>query len=298
MLKSVKVLFFCLMLAFSGCESEDPTTSTGGNNGGGSGSGSGSGSLSNTTWSRGSTTNTYLKFTSSSVTKCMNGNVIATGTFTSTSMTFVVPNGGGAKLTFPLQFRSGSLVVGVPAGYENDYDPETYYPSTTYPCDGGGGTGENISGYNCENGDCVYVTNGAKYSTKSACQNACSSGDNCPPTGKFSVKIYKPTGACNADDIRHSLRFYTCCEHGKSTDMVYVGMWSSGKDAGGNYITCLFGDEKQGVCAHGTTVANRLYKLEWEVTPKKGSYPNTCIKSGVANIDFNSQIKNVIIDWN
>lgn len=133
-LKAIKVLLYCSLFIFLGCEEE---TNTDDYNDGGSGGGS---SLTNTVWRGSEDTNTYLKFTSSTVTKCYNGNEVATGTYNSNSITFVVP-ANGETFVFPLSTYSDYIVVGVPAGFENEFDPEAYYPSSTYPCGGGGGGG-------------------------------------------------------------------------------------------------------------------------------------------------------------
>jgi hypothetical protein len=159
-------------------------------------------------------------------------------------------------------------------------------------CSGGGS-----SGYDCVGGSCTYVSSGADHSSLSACESAC--GGVGPATGRISVKIYyKPTGACQANDIDHTLRFYYYCAHGTSLNSVAAGIWTAGEDAGGLYRQCLFGNESAALCTHGSTLFNRIYRLEWEVTPELSSYPNICILSGATNIDFQDQIKNVVIDWN
>ena len=122
---------------------------------------------------------------------------------------------------------------------------------------------------------------------------------SCPSMGRFAVKIYTDpkTGGCPGNSINHTLRFYYCCAHGQSSNSVAAGIWSYGQDAGGSYMTGIFGNETTMLCAHGTTLYKRLYRFEWEVTPKTLSYPNTCILSGATNIDYQDQLKSVVIDW-
>lgn len=167
--------------------------------------------------------------------------------------------------------------------------------STLAACEascGGGGS----AGYDCVGGTCNYVSSGADYSTQSACESAC--GGSGPATGRISVKIYyKPTGECEANDINHILRFYYYCAHGTSLNSVSAGIWNAGEDGGGLYRTCVFGNETAALCGHGSTLYNRIYRLEWQVTPDILSFPNTCNQSGATNIDFQDQVKNVVIDW-
>jgi hypothetical protein len=139
-----------------GCDEEStsdyddiPTGNSSGNN-----NGSGS-SVSGTVWRGSEDTNTYLKFTSSNVTKCYNGKEVATGTYTSNSITFIVP-ANGQKLVFPLSTYSDHIILGVPAGYENTNVPESYYPSSKYPCDGDGGS--NGSGNTVTTGNITFWT--------------------------------------------------------------------------------------------------------------------------------------------
>ncbi|MCF8256227.1 MAG: hypothetical protein K9J06_01650 [Flavobacteriales bacterium] len=158
-------------------------------------------------------------------------------------------------------------------------------------CSGGGS-----AGYDCSGGNCSYVSSGADYVSLSACQSACASSG--PATGRISVKIYyKPTGACQANNVDHTLRFYYHCAEGTSLNSVAAGIWTTGEDAGGLYRVCLFGNETAALCVHGSTLYNRVYRLEWEVTPDLTSYPNSCILSGATNIDFQDQIKNVVISY-
>jgi hypothetical protein len=160
----------------------------------------------------------------------------------------------------------------------------------------GSGSGGS-AGYNCSGGNCSYVSSGAAYSSQSACENAC--GGSGPATGRISVKIYtQPTGSCQANGIDHTLRFFYYCAQGTSLNSVAAGIWTNGTDGGGDYIVCLFGNETAALCVHGSTLYNRVYRLEWEVTPDDLSYPTSCILSGATNIDFQDQIKNVVIDWN
>ena len=159
-------------------------------------------------------------------------------------------------------------------------------------CSGGGS-----AGYDCVSGSCNYVSSGADYATQSACQSAC--GGSGPATGMVFVKIYyQPTAPCTATQINHTLRFYYYCAHGTSLNSVAAGIWTAGQDAGGVYRTATFGNETAALCGHGSTLYNRIYRLEWEVTPATGSYPSECIQSGAFNIDFQNQVKNLIVDWN
>lgn len=156
-------------------------------------------------------------------------------------------------------------------------------------------SGTGGAGYKCVNGNCTSVTSGSNFATLSDCQNACRY------TGMINVKLYrKPGGSCAANDVNHNLVFYYLCEHGEvhGGTSPSAGIWTYGTDADGYYSTCLFGAEQSMLCKHGTTLKNRIYKLEWEATPQKSSYPISCKLSGVANIDFQNQQKNVIIKWN
>ena len=137
------LIILSTIISFSSCtedEDEDNTDDTNTTNSSG---------LSGTVWQGSEDTTTYLKFTSSSVIKCFNGKEVATGTFDSKAITFIVP-ANGEKFIFPLSVYSDYIVVGVPKGFENTHDPETYYPSSKYPCDGnssgGGGSGGGESG--------------------------------------------------------------------------------------------------------------------------------------------------------
>jgi len=210
-----------------------------------------------------------------------------------------------------------------PSGYYGINCENTTGGGAGYICSGGncnyvasGGTYSSLSacqsscgggssaGYICSGGNCSYVSNGAVYSTSSACAASCGNLPSGPATGKFYVKIYYvPAGACSgtATSSNHTLRFYTFCE-GNYTNGIYAGIWSNGNDAGGAYRECTFGINDGGLCqtSSGNFVshANKLYRLEWTMEPDVFSYPQSCLLSGVANIDFQDQVKNVVLKWN
>ncbi|MBL7805713.1 MAG: hypothetical protein JNL02_18360 [Saprospiraceae bacterium] len=76
----------------------------------------------------------------------------------------------GGVIPAPVTAYSGKMYI----VFTSD-DSFTYQGwSATYSCNtGGGGGGGSTPGYNCVNGNCIYVNNNAQYSTSSACQSAC-----------------------------------------------------------------------------------------------------------------------------
>jgi hypothetical protein len=119
-----------MSLLIVGCESEDEELPNDDNNGNPYGY-----------WKRGNGVNSYLAFTNTTATACTNG-VTQVGTFNASvpSMTFVINND---VITFPLQFGTNQLLVGVPEQAINTNNATLYNRSTDFPCDGGGNSDNN-----------------------------------------------------------------------------------------------------------------------------------------------------------
>jgi hypothetical protein len=128
--------------------------------------------------------------------------------------------------------------------------------------------------------------------------NGCSTS-GIPKTGSFGVKVYNPTGACANTTSGYNgwIKAYYYCPAQYPSTCGYVSgniATPSGfgqTDAGGLYWYSLYGDNPQSIC-RGT-----MYRIEWEFTPNKSSYPTSCIISGSSIIDFQGQSKQVVIRW-
>lgn len=166
------------------------------------------------------------------------------------------------------------------------------------------------SGYNCVSGNCAFVTDNAQYGTLGTCQSSCSGsgggggGNGCgttnlPKTGSFGIKVYNPTGACanTSAGFNGLIKAYYYCptQYPSTCGYVFGNIATPGgvgqTDGGGLYWYALYGDNPQSIC-RGT-----MYRIEWELTPNKSSYPSSCIISGSSNIDFQGQSKQVVIKW-
>ncbi|WP_198411273.1 YfaP family protein [Marinimicrobium alkaliphilum] len=139
-----------------------------------------------------------------------------------------------------------------------------------------------------------------------------SGGSIGPATGAFGVKVYRPTGDCETTRTTYitgldgssipmttvlnysgTLKAYT---YDNTVDRYTEGFIAKpggmgSTDSQGLYWYQLYGPRS------GTVGNARYYKIEWEFTPEGSSFPTYCIISGVAEIDFEGQTKNVVIRW-
>ena len=139
-----------------------------------------------------------------------------------------------------------------------------------------------------------------------------SGSEPAPATGAFGIKVYRPTGACEAyhytyitrlDGTREQIKvldaykgtlkayYYSGTSGNKGSGFISLPVGMSQKDSSGEYWYTLYGPNA------GTAGGYRYYRMEWEVRPDMSSYPTYCILSGAADIEFEGQTKNIVIKW-
>ncbi|TRX22880.1 hypothetical protein FNW25_10520 [Flavobacterium franklandianum] len=162
---------------------------------------------------------------------------------------------GTDVIEFPLLFINGKLIVGVPNQAVTTNNPTQYVASSNYPCVTGG------------------ITGGVR------------------PKGQFKIIINKPTGNCSSSNTN-----------------LYRSAW-----AAGTVVTSSFNSD--GIQSGSIRVINQgpgpLFinpetswtylslsgqsKLNWEFFPDASQWPSSCSQIGESFIDFEGQIKTIII---
>ncbi|SHG51001.1 hypothetical protein SAMN05443549_104277 [Flavobacterium fluvii] len=162
---------------------------------------------------------------------------------------------GKDVLEFPLLFTNGLLIVGVPNQAVTTNNPTQYVATSNYPC-GTGGTTAVLH-----------------------------------PKGQFKIIINKPTGNCSS----------------LNTTLYHLA-WKAGTVVSNSY-------NSQGILSGSNRIINQGYgpefkssetswtyfsysgesKLYWEFFPDASQWPSSCSQIGEANIDYEGQIKTIII---
>ena len=148
----------------------------------------------------------------------------------------------------------------------------------------------NSTGYNCVNGNCIAVNSGAQYSTLSSCQSYCSSVV-VPPKGQFKIIVNRPTGSCTSANTNLHNNAWVAGTVVSST------FNSDGVESGSHRII----DQNTGPSYNSPQSSWTYYslsgesKLHWEIYPDASTWPSNCSQVGDAIIDFEGQLKTIII---
>lgn len=108
--------------------------------------------------------------------------------------------------------------------------------------------------------------------------------ETCPPKGSFIIKIDRPSGACNADNIKgalhftsHSTRYCT-----PAYNKIDLGDWINRQYWQGSVWTYPYG---AGI------------RVDWQVSPDLSSWPTSCNRKGSSEIRYDGEVQTVHIRW-
>lgn len=162
---------------------------------------------------------------------------------------------GTDVIEFPLLYTNGLLIVGVPNQAVTTNNPTQYVATSNYPCGTGGTTGV------------------------------------LRPKGQFKIIINKPIGNCSSSNTSlHPLAW-------KAGTVVSSSFNSDGIQSGSNRII----NQGSGPLFISTATSWTYFslsgqsKLNWEFFPDASQWPTSCSQVGESFIDFEGQIKTIII---